>query len=108
MGHNESHFFLEDSKHKNEKHQLQLTEYKFSGAIQLTNTPVLFSWKQVHITFFTGKAKSSSDCEAHLNGSRVQEFAFITDCRNSFFLKVSGLLVTYTCDLSPPKAAGGS
>lgn len=88
MGH--IFFFLEDSKHKNEKHQLQLTEYKFSGAIQLTIPPVLFSWKQVHITFSTGKAtKSSSDCEAHLNGSRVQEFAFITGYRNSFFLKVS-------------------
>jgi hypothetical protein len=71
-----SHFFCRE---------LKTQEWKtpVAGAVLLTNPTY-----QVRVTFFTGKAtKSRSDCDAHFSGSRVQEFAFITGCRNSFFLK---------------------
>lgn len=40
------------------------------------------------VTFFIDKAlEASSDSDAHPNGSRVQDFLFITGCGNGFFLK---------------------
>lgn len=68
-----------------------LTEYKMFQVLYIWQTlPVFFvgTWRQVCVIFFIDKApEASSGSDAHPNGSRVQDFVFITGCRNSFFLK---------------------